>query len=219
MKRGLLIYSGGMDSTCLLYWWKHRIEMCITFQYGSKHSAREVEMARKNCIALGIKHEVINIEQIILPYFKSDLLTSGEAIPEGHYEHESMKRTVVPFRNGIMLSLAAGIAESNGLHDLLIANHAGDHAIYPDCRPDFIDMMGKAILRGTYKNIILMTPFLHFTKRQVALIGQDEKVNFNDTWSCYKGETRHCGRCGTCVERQEALQGFDPTTYKAEPLF
>jgi 7-cyano-7-deazaguanine synthase len=148
--------------------------------------------------------------------FKSDLLLSGGDIPKGHYEHESMKRTVVPFRNGIMLSIAAGYAESIGAEQIAIGNHFGDHAIYPDCRKTFIEPMKLAIKEGTEKNITLLSPFCDLKKEDIVKIGEKLLVPMYMTYSCYNGSTDHCGECGTCVERKEAfkLAGVnDPTIY------
>lgn len=214
MKKGLLIYSGGMDSTCLLSIYKDEIALCITFAYGSKHSDQECMAAIEITKRYGIEHQIIKLDFNDWG-FKSDLLTSGGQIPEGHYEHESMKRTVVPFRNGIMLAIATGIAESRGLESVWIANHQGDHAIYPDCRPDFITKFGRAMIEGTNEeaHISLKSPFTFLTKRDIALKGKSFEAPFKLTYSCYNGETYHCGRCGTCVERKEALEGFDETEY------
>jgi 7-cyano-7-deazaguanine synthase len=141
-------------------------------------------------------------------------LQSGGDIPEGHYEDLSMKRTVVPFRNGILLSIAAGYAESVGAEILAYGAHAGDHAIYPDCRKQFVDAMMVAVRVGTYITLTLQAPFVNMTKREVGLLGKDLGVDFSMTYSCYKGGEFHCGRCGTCTERKEALEGFDPTIYE-----
>jgi 7-cyano-7-deazaguanine synthase len=148
--------------------------------------------------------------------FKSDLLQSGGEIPKGHYEEQSMKKTVVPFRNGIMLSIAAGFAESLEARGLVIAAHSGDHAIYPDCREDFMKAMGDAIRLGTYAEVELLRPFIALTKADIAARGTELGVDYSRTWSCYVGGDTHCGECGTCVERREAflLAGVpDPTHY------
>jgi 7-cyano-7-deazaguanine synthase len=139
-------------------------------------------------------------------YFKSSLLEGAEAIPEGHYENENMKSTVVPFRNGIMLSIAAGIAESWGLDNVFIANHGGDHAIYPDCRPEFISAMCEATKAGSYNNVMISAPYTNITKADIARKGKELGIDYTETWSCYKGGEKHCGKCGTCVERKEALK-------------
>ena len=209
----LLVYSGGMDSTVLLYKEADNIKLVVTFDYASKHNAIEYEHAVRNTKRLGIEHIKIDLD-FMDAYFKSDLLKSGGAVPDGHYEQERMKSTVVPFRNGIMLSIAAGLAESNDLSTVLIANHAGDHAIYPDCRQSFISPMQEAISQGTYAKIKLLSPFMGMSKRDIAITGRDLGVNWQDTWSCYKGGKIHCGRCGTCQERKEALAGFDSTEYE-----
>lgn len=211
---GLLVYSGGMDSTVLLHHYRKDIKLAVTFDYGSKHNAKERRCAIQNTSALGIEHIQLNLKSIVGKHFKSDLLLNGSDIPDGHYEDESMKRTVVPFRNGIMLSIAAGLAESHGLDTVLIANHSGDHAIYPDCRGVFIELMSKAIEQGTYAGVSIFAPYTSITKRDIGLIGRRYGVNYTTTWSCYKGKEFHCGTCGTCVERKEALQGFDPTWYE-----
>ena len=214
MMKAILIYSGGLDSTTMLYEYKDSIALALSFDYGAKHNARELAFARENCERLGIPHLVIPLA-FIGEYFRSDLLLSGGDIPEGHYDEENMKSTVVPFRNGIMLAVAAGMAESRGLDAVLIANHAGDHTIYPDCRPSFIDAFDAAAHEGTFNGVRILSPYCNITKRDIALRGRDLGVDFTKTWSCYKGGEVHCGRCGTCTERKEALEGFDPTEYLA----
>ena len=211
--KGLLIYSGGLDSTTLLYEYKDSIDLAVTFDYGSKHNAKEIACAKENCQRLGIKHLIIPLG-FIGQYFKSDLLQSGGEIPEGSYADENMKSTVVPFRNGIMLAVAAGLAESYGLDTVLLANHSGDHAIYPDCRPEFIDAFSAAVKAGTYEGIKVVSPYCNITKRDIALRGKAIGLDYSLTYSCYKGGEKHCGKCGTCVERKEALAGFDPTVYE-----
>ena len=211
--KGLLIYSGGLDSTTLLYEYKDSIDLAVTFDYGSKHNATEIACAKENCQRLGIRHLIIPLG-FIGQYFKSDLLQSGGEIPEGSYADENMKSTVVPFRNGIMLAVAAGLAESYGLDAVLLANHSGDHAIYPDCRPEFIDAFSAAVKAGTYEGIKVVSPYCNITKRDIALRGKAIGLDYSLTYSCYKGGEKHCGKCGTCVERKEALAGFDPTVYE-----
>lgn len=213
MKDSLIVVSGGMDSVTLLYEYAERIALAVSFDYGANHNAQEIPFARLHCARLGIKHIIIPLA-FMKEYFKSSLLSGGEAIPEGHYADENMKSTVVPFRNGIMLSIACGIAESNGLKQVLIANHGGDHAIYPDCRSEFIHAMDSAMRAGTYENIGISAPYTHISKSDIAARGKKLQVNYAETWSCYKGGTRHCGKCGTCIERKEALReaGIDDTT-------
>ena len=211
--RAVLVYSGGLDSTTLLYEYKDSIALAVSFDYGSKHNKRELEFAALNCKRLGIRHLVIPLE-FMGRYFKSDLLIGGGDIPEGSYADENMKSTVVPFRNGIMLSIAAGLAESYELDAIMLANHSGDHAIYPDCRPEFIEGMAAAVEAGTYNGVKVVSPYCNMTKRDIALRGRELGVDYSLTYSCYKGGDKHCGKCGTCVERKEALEGFDPTEYE-----
>ena len=212
-KDSVIIYSGGMDSTTLLYEFKDQIAMAITFDYGSTQNARERECAILHCKRLGIKHLIIPLD-FMRQYFKSALLGSPEDIPEGNYDDENMKSTVVPFRNGIMLSIACGIAESNGLTKVLIANHAGDHTIYPDCRPEFVKAMSEAMSAGTYENVSVFAPYTLLTKTEIALHGKQIGLDYSETYSCYKGGKNHCGKCGTCRERIEALReaGVNDTT-------
>ena len=215
-KDSVIVLSGGMDSVSLLYDCKDRIALAVTFDYGSNHNAREIACARENCRRLGIEHLVIPLD-FMGRYFKSSLLSGGDAIPEGHYTSENMKSTVVPFRNGIMLAVACGLAESRGLKNVMLANHSGDHAIYPDCRPGFIDAMSEAMCQGTYDGISIFAPYTSFTKGEIAARGAAAGVDFSLTYSCYKGGERHCGKCGTCVERKEAFQlagVTDPTLYE-----
>lgn len=212
-KNKLIIVSGGMDSITLLHEFKNEIALAVSFIYGQKH-LKEIAFATQNCMELKINHTTVDIQHAILENLKSNLLRTGADIPNGHYEDQVMKQTVVPFRNGIMLSLAAGIAESNNLKYVLVANHAGDHAIYPDCREEFIWAMNLAMNKGTYNEIQLLAPYTNITKRDIALRGHLLEVDYSKTWSCYKGKEMHCGECGTCVERKEALQGFDPTEYE-----
>ena len=212
-KNSLIIVSGGMDSITLLHYRKEQISLAVTFDYGSNHNRREAEYAAYHCKSLGIEHIVIPLS-FIHDYFKSSLLQGADAIPEGHYTSENMKSTVVPFRNGIMLAVACGIAESRGLDRVLIANHNGDHAIYPDCRENFIAAMGKAMEAGTYEHISIDAPFTDISKTDIALIGKRLGIDYSKTYSCYKGGEKHCGKCGTCVERKEALRnaGIEDTT-------
>lgn len=211
----IIVVSGGMDSVTLMHEYKERIALAVTFDYGSRHNAREIECARKQCELLGIEHIVIPLA-FMGEYFKSSLLIGGEEIPDGHYDDENMKSTVVPFRNGIMLSVTCGLAESRCLKYVLIANHGGDHAIYPDCRSGFIQAMGEAMSEGTYDHVEILAPYTDITKADIAARGAKLGVDYSLTYSCYKGGEHHCGTCGTCTERKEAflLSGIkDPTIY------
>lgn len=217
MKDGVIIVSGGMDSITLLYERKDEIALGISFDYGSNHNAREIPFARLHCERLGIQHLVINLS-FMHQYFKSSLLAGADEIPEGSYDDDNMKSTVVPFRNGIMLSIAVGIAESEGLTKVFIANHGGDHAIYPDCREEFIEAIDAASQAGTYEHVRILAPYTNITKTDIALRGKQLGIDYSETWSCYKGREVHCGKCGTCVERKQALRGAgveDTTQYES----
>ena len=216
MKDSVIIVSGGMDSITMLYEFKDQIALGVSFNYGSNHNNREIPFAEMHCKRLGIPH--ITIDLGFMPqYFKSSLLEGADAIPEGNYDEENMKSTVVPFRNGIMLSIAVGIAESHRLKRVYIANHGGDHAIYPDCRPEFITAIDAAAKAGTYIHVGVEAPYTHWRKEDIALRGHQLGINYAETWSCYKGGEKHCGTCGTCRERKEAFRLAhlqDPTEYE-----
>lgn len=212
----VIVLSGGMDSVTLLHEYRRRIALAVTFDYGGNHAAREIACAEGNCERLGIEHTVIQLP-FIHELFNSSLLRGAAAVPEGHYTSTAMRSTVVPFRNGIMLSIATGIAASRGLRGVLIANHSGDHAIYPDCRPQFIEAMVTAMQSGTDGQVALIAPYTALTKADIARRGAQLGVDFSLTYSCYKGGDRHCGKCGTCVERKEAFREAgieDPTNYE-----
>ncbi len=216
-----VLLSGGMDSVTAFYEMlgKHDVIAGLSFDYGAKHNSREIPYAKFHADANGLPHQIISLD-FMSRLFKSDLLTSGGSIPDGHYAEASMKQTVVPFRNGIMLAIAAGYAESIGAEGLVIAAHSGDHAIYPDCREPFMQAMATAMTEGTYAKIQLLRPFIAMDKSAIARRGIELGINFAETWSCYKGGEIHCGTCGTCVERREAfiLAGLpDPTVYEQTP--
>jgi len=219
----VVLCSGGMDSVAALFWAarEHEVVAAVSFDYGAKHNAREIPCAAENAARLGVRHQVIPLG-FVREHFSSHLLQGGGAIPDGHYEAETMKQTVVPFRNAIMLSVAAGLAESAGASGVVIAAHGGDHAIYPDCREEFMRAMGEAMRLGTYAGVQLLRPFISLDKSGIAREGARLGVDFGRTWSCYKGGAIHCGTCGTCVERREAFlkAGLaDPTIYaSAGPL-
>jgi 7-cyano-7-deazaguanine synthase len=219
----VILLSGGMDSVTSLYdaHGRHQILAALSFSYGSKHNARELPFAELHARRLGIEHLTVPLD-FVGEHFQSHLLRGGGSIPKGHYEEEMMKQTVVPFRNGIMLAIAAGFGESRGAEGLLIAAHAGDHAIYPDCREGFMQSMARAIRLGTYEGVELLRPFITMSKAEVTTLGCRLGIDYAETWSCYEGGEVHCGECGTCVERREAfeLAGIpDPTRYvKTTPL-
>jgi 7-cyano-7-deazaguanine synthase len=218
-----VLLSGGMDSVTALHHvaQNHTVVSALSFDYGAKHNASEIPFAQHHCAQLGVPHRTLALP-FINEHFASDLLRSGGEIPDGHYAEQSMQQTVVPFRNGIMLAIAAGYAESTGAEALVIAAHSGDHAIYPDCRAPFMTAMAAAIREGTYARLEVMTPFLAMDKAEIVRVGNALGVDYGKTWSCYKGRAVHCGRCGTCVERREAFQlaaVADPTLYEhLDPL-
>lgn len=217
-KKVIVLLSGGMDSVTALAHavTEHEVVAALSFNYGSKHNDRELTFAAKQAEERRVPQVTIPLD-FIGQYFASDLLKKGGTIPKGHYEEETMKQTVVPFRNGIMLAIAAGFAESRGAGGIVIAAHSGDHAIYPDCREDFMRAMSAAIQAGTYAELEVLRPFIAMSKAEIARRGAELGVDFAETWSCYEGGAVHCGECGTCVERREAFQlaGLvDPTDYR-----
>ncbi len=218
MKVAVLL-SGGLDSTTALHWAKrhHDVVAAFSFDYGSNHAAQELACARWQAESLGIPYQQLDLRSIFT-HMQSSLLSGAEAIPTGEYAEENMKSTVVPFRNGIFLAVAAGMAESLGVEGLVLAANAGDHAIYPDCRADFMAAMSQAIHLGTYAGLQIVAPFIDKDKAQIAAAGAELGVNFAHTYSCYKGGEHHCGLCATCRERKDAFLRAaitDPTTYEA----
>lgn len=214
-KSAVMVLSGGMDSVSMLHEYARFIALAVSFDYGANHGSRELACAAENCRRLGIPHIIIPLT-FIAQYFDSALLSGADAIPEEGYAESNMRSTVVPFRNGIMLAVAAGIAESRGLSHVMIANHSGDHAIYPDCRPEFIRAMSSATQAGTYPGIDIVAPYTNLSKSDIARRGATSGVDFSLTYSCYKGGEHHCGRCATCIERRQALADAgidDPTVY------
>ena len=216
MRNSLIALSGGVDSTTLLYEYREEVACAVGFDYGSKHNARELAAAKAICRELEIPYLIIPLA-FIEEYFRSDLLLSGGEMQLGDYSEENISSTVVPFRNGIMLSVLAGLAESRNLQQVLIANHFGDHAIYPDCRESFVKPMGEAITAGTSNGVKLVAPYTKLTKAEIVARGTRLGVPYGKTYSCYQGGERHCGRCGTCRERHDAFvaNGLeDPTLYE-----
>ncbi len=217
MENAVILLSGGMDSGVLLAWSRDRYEQIhgLYFDYGSKHTAREYRKADELA-----QHYRAILTKIDLPFigelFSSSLLASGEDIPEGPYAETNISSTVVPFRNGIMLSIAAGYAENLHIPTVLIASHGGDHPIYPDCRPGFTAAMSKAARKGTFTGVSILAPFASYDKKRIAELGRKLAFDFRMTFSCYKGHEIHCGNCATCLERKAALGfdlGLDPTEY------
>ncbi|NVO21750.1 7-cyano-7-deazaguanine synthase QueC [Donghicola mangrovi] len=219
----IVICSGGLDSVSLAHMVadQHTLTRLVSFDYGQRHR-KELDYAARAAARLGVPHDIIDMRPIGAALTGS-ALTDDIDVPDGHYAEETMRITVVPNRNAIMLAIAFGVAAANGDDAVATAVHGGDHFIYPDCRPGFtqaFEAMQKAALDG-YADVSLYTPFVHRTKADIVTEGARHNTPFADTWSCYKGGSHHCGRCGTCVERREAfhLAGVaDPTTY-ADPDF
>lgn len=212
----VLLYSGGLDSTVLLYELASRGVKALLINYDQRHK-KELEHARAICIYADVSYAVCDLSNV--GYLIAKGSQSGqEEVPLGHYADESMKTTVVPNRNMIMLSIAVGHAISIDAHNVYFAAHAGDHAIYPDCREAFVYALNRAIQIGNeWSSIQLWAPYVNLTKAEIVKLGAGLNVPFERTWSCYKGLDLHCGQCGTCVERREAfeLAGVtDPTQYE-----
>ena len=216
-KKGVVIYSGGMDSFTIL----HKVQQegiqvfPLTFNYGQKH-VKEIEYARRVCMHHALAHEIIDISTISC-LLQGSSLTSDIDIPEGHYAAESMKSTVVPNRNMIMLSLAIGYAVSIYATRVYFGAHAGDHAIYPDCRPEFVDRMNEVAKIANYQAVKIYTPYLNVDKGKILAEGLNMSLDYSQTWTCYNGRENACGKCGACVERLEAFANngvADPLAYE-----
>ena len=189
----------------------------LSFDYGSNHAKHELACARRQAEILSVPYHEVDLRSVSA-HLQSALLNGADAIPTGDYAEDNLKQTVVPFRNGIFLAIAAGIAESCGAEGIVIAAHNGDHALYPDCREDFMSAMASAISLGTYANLQILRPFIANTKAEITAIGAELGVNFAETYSCYCGRERHCGQCATCRERKESFAATgipDPTLYEA----
>jgi len=208
------VLSGGMDSTTLLY--KLLAEgnevKAISFNYGQRHKL-ELQKASETCLKLGIQHRIVDIS-FIKELVSNSALTGNMAVPEGHYEDKSMKLTVVPNRNMIMASIAIGYAVNEDFDAIALGVHAGDHAIYPDCRPEFIEKLNEVSLIANYKPIEVLAPFLTLDKGDIAIIGKQLGVDYTSTLTCYNGTEKPCGKCGACQERIEAFKKAD----LADPL-
>jgi 7-cyano-7-deazaguanine synthase len=214
------IFSGGMDSTTMLYALRAEghVVKAISFDYGQRHRV-ELEHAERIAKAAAIDYQTVDLSAVAaLIAGKSSQVNPDVEVPDGHYTEDSMKATVVPNRNMIMLSVAVGHAISIDYEAVAYGAHAGDHTIYPDCRREFVDAMKSVIGLCDWKSIELLTPFIDKSKAEIAAAGAELRVPFVDTWSCYKGGSIHCGTCGTCVERKEAFalaELADPTEYLA----
>lgn len=214
----VLLLSGGLDSTTALYYLKsqgHDV-MGLAIDYGQRHS-KELLRAREIASQAEIEFEIADLSPLRKFLSSSSQTSSDIPVPEGHYTESSMKLTVVPNRNMIMLSIATGWAINMRADAVAYAAHSGDHTIYPDCRPEFVVAMNHAMQLSDWHSIELLTPFVGFTKSKIVNLAQQLKVPLELTWSCYKGGEHHCGKCGTCTERREAFalaSVKDPTVYE-----
>ena len=216
--KALVLFSGGLDSTVLATQMKRDAEetRLLSINYGQRH-AKELNHSQRVAKHLDLPHEILNLSQLGAILGGSSLTDKSLALPEGHYAEESMKSTVVPNRNMILLALAGGHALSLGFDTIAYAAHAGDHTIYPDCRPAFADAMDRAFGLADWNTLSLHRPFVDMTKSDLVSLGTQLDAPLHLTWSCYAGNEIHCGKCGTCVERKEAFALAnvpDPTKYE-----
>ena len=204
-KRAVLIISGGLDSTTLMYWMKSKGYdlFALSLDYGQKHK-KELAMAAEHCKKLNVPHQNISLESIKGIFEKSSLVGEKE-VPEGSYSEDNMTSTVVPNRNMILLSIAIAYAIDKNASTVFYGAHSGDHSLYPDCRPSFVEAMKKAAELCHYYPVTIEAPFLYKSKAEIVKIGSELKVDFSLTWSCYKGGDVPCGVCGTCIERAKAF--------------
>ncbi|KPP96855.1 7-cyano-7-deazaguanine synthase QueC [Marinobacter sp. HL-58] len=215
----VVIYSGGMDSFTLLHLARargYRVH-ALSFDYGQRH-VRELDCAQRVCAELAIPHKVIDI-RALAGVMAGSALTDDVAVPEGHYEEESMKATVVPNRNMILLSLATGYAVTAGAGAVWYGAHGGDHAIYPDCRPEFVEKMDAVCRVANYEPVGIEAPFMSYDKSDILAEGVKLGLDYSKTWTCYNGREKACGRCGSCVERLEAFAAnglTDPLPYEVK---
>jgi len=217
-RKAVVIFSGGLDSTTLLFWVQRAgfLAFPITFLYGQKHK-KEVECARRICDKLGLTHEVVDLT-VLQKLLKSALTSQEQDIPEGRYTKERQQQTMVPMRNAIFINIAAGYAMSIGACRVFYAAHWNDSCIYPDCREEFVDAQNCTVKLATGKtDLVIVAPFIRKTKEQIVKLGKSLGVPFEDTWSCYKGNEKACGKCGTCIERLQAFKANnlkDPIEYE-----
>lgn len=217
----VVVLSGGLDSTVLLHKVVEEVGteqvLAISVLYGQRHR-RELKHAQHAATRIGVRHEVLDLTALA-PALRGSALTSEDvAVPHGHYADESMKATVVPNRNMLLLAVAGSYAIANGARCLAYGAHAGDHAIYPDCRPEFVNVMASAFGLADWSPLELYAPFIFQKKEDIVREGARLGVPMETTWSCYEGGDKHCGQCGTCVERIEAftLAGVQDRTVYAE---
>lgn len=222
--RAVVLLSGGLDSSTVLAvaYERFRDVTALSINYGQRH-IRELSSAVEVANWYNVKHEIVDLSQVgmILKASSKSSLLGGSAVPDGHYAEENMKQTIVPNRNMMMISIAAAVVVAQGGGVVGVATHAGDHFIYPDCRPGFLQAMTLALKEGNDDDVSLWAPFMKDPKEEIVRVGSQLSVPYHLTWSCYKGGEVHCGQCGTCVERIEAFQKAgveDPTVYDAEGL-
>ena len=218
----IAVLSGGMDSTVLTYYAKslYKTVELVSVDYGQRHKI-ELQHASRTARRLGLRHDIVDLSNIRRLLVGSALTDDAVDVPHGHYAADNMATTVVPNRNATLISVAYMAAVGRSADALLIGVHSGDHFVYPDCRPAFVEQLGQALAIGNdgYGDVKLLAPFVHSSKTDICRLGQRLDVPWTDTWSCYEGDTIHCGRCGTCVERREAFRDAevdDPTTYADE---
>ncbi|NLF70661.1 MAG: 7-cyano-7-deazaguanine synthase QueC [Candidatus Anammoximicrobium sp.] len=221
--KSVLIYSGGLDSTVLLYELLAGGDtvLALSVDYGQRHRV-EIEHARQIAESLAVEWELADLSGITHLLAGSSLTSREIAVPHGHYAEDNMKQTVVPNRNMIMLAVACGWAIGRQAERVAYAAHAGDHSIYPDCRPEFAEAVDRAFRLADWREVQLYRPFIAMTKAEIVARGAELHVDFGRTWSCYEGGEIHCGKCGTCFERSEAFQLAkvpDPTPYAATPNY
>ena len=216
--KAVVLFSGGLDSTVLVYDLLNEGAdlKLLSIDYGQRHE-KELKSSSEIAEYLELKHEILRLPMLNNLLGGSALTDPSILLPEGHYAEDSMKATVVPNRNMILLSLAAGHAISLQFDTVAYAAHAGDHTIYPDCRPEFATAMDEALKLCDWNTVSLYRPFVQLSKHDLVRKGNELGVPFEKTWSCYAGNDKHCGKCGTCVERKEAFELvglLDPTEYK-----
>jgi len=216
-EKAVIILSGGMDSTTMLYDVidKGYEPFAISFDYGQKHK-KELEYAMATCKVLGVHHKIVDLS-VLNQVAPSALTRKDIEVPEGHYEDDNMKQTVVPNRNMVLISLATSYTIGIKAKALFYGAHAGDHAIYPDCRKEFAEALRDVISICDWHKVELQFPYIDIDKGDIALRGKELNVNYALTWTCYKGKEKACGKCGSCQERLEAFQKAgltDPIEYE-----